>query len=119
MILDTIKQRGGFVKDNEIDALHQEHPTTLVLTRLHGGRFVATPKDTEWFINVIERSRGDAVRDVSLNPHLPLTIHGLATGGHRLYATKDQIGHFALILTTAGCLVEILGEVQTPQFQKL
>lgn len=74
----TIAERGGFIKENEIDALIAVDRLMLVLVRCGNGRFLCPAQDVKHFIGIIEEHarlkqektgqpmQGDHVRDVSL-----------------------------------------------------
>jgi hypothetical protein len=73
-----ITEQGGFIKDNQVDALIAVNRLMLVLVRCGNGRFLCPVQDLKHFIGIIEEHaklkeektgqpmQGDHIRDVSL-----------------------------------------------------
>lgn len=73
-----IVERGGFIKEDEADALIAVNRLMLVLVRCGNGRFLCPVQDLKHFIGIIEEHaklkeektgqpmQGDHIRDVSL-----------------------------------------------------
>jgi len=67
-VFTNAKERCGFVNDAEVAVLASNPATRFqaLLVRCGNGRFIVTAQDCKWFIDIIESTGKDYVRDVSL-----------------------------------------------------
>lgn len=64
-IAEIKKQAYGFVGPDEIAAIADENRFEMLLVRCGGGRFIAPAQDINHFVELINASGTDYVRDVS------------------------------------------------------
>ena len=67
-IAESARLKCGFLCDEQIEQMSGNDSTRLihVLVRCGNGRFVCSAQDVKHFINIIENSKQDYVRDISL-----------------------------------------------------
>jgi hypothetical protein len=64
--MNKIKEQMGFLTDKELPEFAQKFPDAKILVRCNMGRFICAADSTEHFVKVVEASKLDYVRDVSL-----------------------------------------------------
>jgi hypothetical protein len=66
LIEKLLKERMGFVKENEIPEIIKENRMQSMIVRCGGGRFICPVQDVQHFIDIIEKEKSDYIRDVSI-----------------------------------------------------
>jgi hypothetical protein len=66
----NIEKQMGFLTKEDVEELVLHLPFHKLLVRCGNGRFVTAAQTTKWFVDIINKSKKDHVRDVSLlNEH--------------------------------------------------
>lgn len=66
IIQEALKDRLGFITENELPEVVKENRLQEILVRCGNGRFIAPAQDVKHFIDIIERDKQDYIRDVSI-----------------------------------------------------
>jgi hypothetical protein len=66
-VIDTIiNNQGGFIKEEQLPEIIAINRFQQLLVRCGNGRFLVPAQDAKHFIDIVEASKLDHVRDVSL-----------------------------------------------------
>ena len=67
IIKDALYNQGGFIRDDDLDAVIKENRLQPLLIRCGCGRFICPAQDAKHFIDIIEKDNRDYIRDVSIH----------------------------------------------------
>lgn len=65
-LASNIEAQMGFLIKEDVDELAKRLPFHKVLVRCGNGRFVTAAQNVNWFVDIINKSKKDYVRDLSL-----------------------------------------------------
>lgn len=65
-LASNIEAQMGFLIKEDIDELAKHLPFHKVLVRCGNGRFVTAAQNVNWFVEIINKSKKDYVRDIAL-----------------------------------------------------
>jgi hypothetical protein len=72
ILLEQIKENGGFMNKTQLQQLAIEDRLRLVLVRTALGRFLSPAQDAETFITYVDKDINNHVRDVCLPSNDPI-----------------------------------------------
>lgn len=95
LLRNTIINQGGFLVNEDIEALAKHDRLRNVLIRCNGGRFTTAVQNARHYADIIDASQVDWVRDVSLLASDP------AYAGNYLPVTNDAPPRQPMLSTPA------------------